>query len=135
MSRKVLMLANVGSRDVTYAGNFVSPAREKGAELYGRYAEVSADIDLPILLPALRYVESLEYKYPEISNEEGLTLRLFYTDQDDPDHRKNDTLELAKIAEEKLLEEFSRSKKGGLRFKGKKAIHLTAVSSNPSRYD
>lgn len=135
MSRKVLILANVGSRDVKYAGNFVIPAREKGAELYGRYAEVSAEIDLPILLPALRYVEALEYRYPEVSNEEDLTLRLFYTDQDDPDHRKNDTLEVARIAKEKLLSEFSRGKKGGLRFRGQKAIQLIAVSSNPSRYD
>ncbi len=135
MSRKVLILANIGNRDVTCAGNFVSPAREKGAELLGRYAEVSADLDLPILLPALRYVGSLEYKYPEVSNEKDLTLRLFCTDQDDPDHRKNDTLELASIAKAKLLEEFSQSQKSVLRFKGQNAIHLNKVSSNPSRYD
>lgn len=136
MNRKVLILANVGNRDVKCGGRFVSPAREKGAELYGKYAQVSADIELPILFPALRYVESLGYKYREIYNQDDLTLRLFYTDQEDTEHRAEDTLELAKIAKEKILESFSpKGKKEGLRIRGSKAIVLSPVRSNPSRYD
>ncbi len=135
MSRKVLILANVGNRDVKYGGHYVNPAREKGGELLDRYDDVSADIELPILLPALRYIESLGYRYPEINDVQNLTLRLFFTDQDDPDHRGSDTLKLAKIAKKKLLEEFPNSKKGGLRFRGQDAIQTSKVASNPSRYD
>ncbi len=134
MTRKVIILANVGNRDVKYKGQRVEPARERGAELYARYEQIAADVDLPILFPGLRYVESLAFRYPEIGDESAVTLALFYTDQQNPDHQADDTLEVAKIAKEKLLEEFHRGR-GGLRFRGQKAIRLIPVRDNPSRYD
>lgn len=59
MSRKVLILANVGNRDVTYKGQELRPAREKGEELLSRFEEASPEIELPILFPSIRYIESL----------------------------------------------------------------------------
>lgn len=136
MSRKVLILANVGSRDVKYQGKYVSPAREKGAEIWSRFDELSSEVELPILSPSIRYIESLAYRYPEICESEAeATLRLFYTDQEDATHRSGDTLEFAKIAKGKILDEFFRAKREGFRFKREKDIFLSRVHSDPSRYD
>lgn len=137
MSRKVLILANVGNRDVLYDEQVIQPARERGEEILTNLNREKSSISLPILHPALRYIESLAYLYPEVADSEVSEpgMWLFYTDQEDPEHRVNDTLMLAEIAKEKLFDDFNRGKSGGLRIKGKKSIRLMPVRSEPFRYD
>lgn len=131
MSRKVLILANVGNRDVLYKGEELRPAREKGAELLARFDEAATEISLPIVSPALEYIGSV----PEWTGEdaEPASVALFYTDQQDPTHRGNDTVEFAKIMQRKLLREFQGG--DGLRLNAKKHIRVEPVRESPARYD
>lgn len=144
MSRKVLILANIGLRDVLYGGEEIKPAREKGAKLIESYEQdeqVLEDIELPILSSGLRYIESLGHRYPEVlgRNEKGPRMGLFCTDQSDPRYQQNDTVMYAHIAEKKLLQMFppDSSANKGLRLNNKKkeAVTVDKISDNPARYD
>jgi hypothetical protein len=138
MSRKVLILANVGNRDVLYGGEELRPAREKGEELLARFDEAASQIELPILSSGLRYVESLSYRYSEIlgRNQDAPRVGIFCTDQEDPRHRQNDTLMYARIAEKKLPRMFPNSKgNDGLRLNNKNPVIVDRISDNPARYD
>ncbi len=138
MNRKVLILANVGSRDVFYRGEEIKPAREQSEELLASFEQVSQDVQLPILLPGLKFIESLSFKYPELLERGGNAPRvgLFCTDQEDPRHRENDTVGFARIAEKKLPELFpNRSENKGLRLNQKRPVIIEVIRDNPARYD
>lgn len=139
MSRKVLILANVGNRDVAYGGEEIRPARDRGEEILINLTREKDKVSLPILTPALNYMESLGYVYPEVvdSDSSDPFVQLFYTDQENAGehHRQRDTVMLAKIAREKLVEDFSTGKSGGLRLKGRNSVKLVAVGQEPARYD
>jgi len=135
VSRRVVILANVGNRDVSHSSRSLDRPRTEGKELLERYREVSSEIDLPIILPALGFIEE-EWR-EEL--EEPAYAGLFYTDQDpaiSETHREKDTVYLAEIVRRKLLERFDPSRRdAALRFAGKKAIRLYRVEGNPARYD
>ncbi len=135
MSRKVLILANVGNRDVLHGGEELRPAREKGAELLARFDEAAAQIELPIVSPALKYISSAADWRAEISGEdaERPTVALFYTDQDDPRYCGNDTVGFAKVMQRKLIREFQSG--DGLWLAAKKQIRLAPIRESPARYD
>lgn len=135
----MLVLANLGSRDVTYKGESIQPAREGGAELLRDYDSVASDIELPILTPALEYIGSLSYRYPEVTDRdaEAPMVGLFYTDQQDPRHSPGDTVEVARIVRKKLPQDFpNRSENHGIRLMGKKLVPTYRFEGdNPARYD
>jgi len=132
MSRKVLILANVGNRDVMHDGEIIHRAREKGAELLGRFGEVKDNISLPIIQPVLKRIGSADDW--GLSGDEPTMIGLFCTDQEDSRHRANDTIEFARIIQRKLLQ--SSPKDVGIRFANKKAIALIPLKDqNPARYD
>lgn len=139
MDRKVLILANVGSRDVLLDGQPLKPARDAGGELLERYEEVKDRIELPIISAGLRHVESLGRRYPEVlgRNERTPQIGLFCTDQRDPDYRESDTVELAEVARRRLPALFpARRENKGLRIRvGKKSVRTFSISRNPARYD
>lgn len=136
--RQVVILANVGNRDVLYEGKELRPAREKGEELLGHFDEESSQIELPILNASLRYISSLHARYPEVRNkgERAPRVGLFATDQNDSPHRDTDTVNLAKIAEKKLPQMFPESRENtALRLNRKKPVSVQKITDNPARYD
>lgn len=144
MTRKVLILANVGNRDVRYAGDSADilskidkdASRSTGEVLLKRYADVAESIELPIIQRGLEYIESLEYKCEEVlgRGEAAPRVELFCTDQEVP-HEK-DTVGFARIIEKKLPELFPNSKENkGLRLKDKDPVATNTTRYNPSRYD
>lgn len=144
MSRKVLILANVGNRDVRYAGDSTEfrskieqdAARSTGDMLLEHYEEVAGNTELPIIQRGLKYIESLQYKYEEVlgRGEKAPGVELFCTDQEEP-HAK-DTIGFARIVEKKLPELFPNSKENkGLRLQVRDPVTINATRYNPSRYD
>lgn len=132
--RKVLVLANLGSRDVKHDGEFLASAREGGARLYEGYREASSGIELPIIFPALEHVS----RHWEREVSEPAVAGLFYTDQEDPRFRKGDTIEIARIVRRKLLDAFQKPSQGlppRLHFRGGKMIQMHHVEGVPARYD
>lgn len=125
MSRRALILANLGSRDVKHDGQFPTSPRQDGAWLNEQYREESEKIELPIIGPSIGYI--LGEWGEEFS---GAIVGLFYTDQDDPRFRDRDTVELAGVVRRKLLEG-----PGGLGLAGGKSVRLERIPGNPSRYD
>lgn len=140
MKRRALMLATLGTNDVTLDGGRVTP-REKGEEILERYEELSDRIDLPILRPCLDYLGGLGDEYPELlDRNQGPVVGLYYSDQEvheaTPRERSLDTLFFAEIAERKLRELYPRRKQNkGLRLHGDDAVRLYFVPGNPSPYD
>lgn len=142
MNRKVLILANVGNRDVRYAGDSpeilskIEPdaARSTGDVLLGHYEDVAENIELPIIVRGIQYIESLKYKYEEVlrSGEGAPRVELFCTNQEEP-HPK-DTIGFARIIERKLPGLFPNRKKR-LRLKDKDPVAINTTRYNPSRYD
>lgn len=144
MSRKVLILANVGNRDVKYAGDSpevlsrIEPdaARSTGGVLLDHYEGVAESIELPIIQRGIRYVESLKYKYEEVlgRGQETPRVELFCTDQEEQ-HAK-DTLGFARIIKRKLPGLFPNSRENkGLRLKDKDPVTINITRYDPSRYD
>jgi hypothetical protein len=144
MTRKVLILANVGNRDVKYDGDLTEvlsnmkqdAARSTGDVLLGHYEDVAESIELPIIRRGIEYIESLKYKYEEVlgRGEAAPGVELFCTDQEIP-HEK-DTVGFARIIEKKLPELFPTSKENkGLRLKDKGPVAINTARYNPSRYD
>lgn len=131
VSRKVLILANVGNRDVLLDGEALWPPREKGAEILERFNKVARDVALPIVSPALRHIGSSGWEVSESPD-----VGLFYTDQGDERFRGSDTVEFAKIMKRKLLDEFPRREEsGGVQFSSGKSIFTKPIRESPARYD
>jgi len=138
VARRVLVLANVGNRDVAYKGESVEPAREGGEELLCSFDSMAPDIELPIIGPALRYIGSLAFRYPEVTDRaaEPPMVGFFYTDQEDPRHRRGDTVEFARIVRKKLPQDFpNRRENPGIRLMGEKSVLIVPFEGNPARYD
>jgi len=93
-------------------------AREAGRVLLQRYEELRSRITLPLLDPSLREVRRHAGRAPD-------RLVLVATDQPDPDHRKWDTLELAKVCERWLRDHGYESAD----------IQIAYVQFNPSSND
>lgn len=145
MSRKVLILANVGNRDVRYAGDSaevlsrIDPdaARSTGDVLLEHYEDLASSIELPIIQRGMQYIESLQYKYDEVfeRGEEAPRVELFCTDQEEEPHAK-DTVGFATIIEKKLPELFPNSKENKkLRLNERDPVATNTTRYNPSRYD
>jgi len=81
----ILVLCNVGARDVTVEGEVLRPAREEGRRLLDEYPSVA---------------------HPDNDDRPGGVDRLvlFGTDQDDPTYRSSDTLHFAELAVRRLPE-------------------------------
>jgi len=144
MSRKVLILANVGNRDVKYDGDSTEilskldedAARNTGEVLLEYYEDVVESIELPIIRKGIEYIESLKYKYEEVlgRGEAAPRVELFCTDQEVP-HAK-DTIGFARIIQKKLPELFPNKKENkGLRLRDKDPVAINTTHYNPSRYD
>ena len=134
MTHKVLILANVGNRDVMHDGRFLSSPREDGARLHERYRQESSKIVLPIISPAFEYISDdweREVSDPAVAG-------LFCTDQEDPRFRKSDTVEVARVVRRKILDGFQKPSEGlppRLHFGGGKAVQTYPVEGTPARYD
>jgi len=101
----VLVLCNVGARDVMVEGKALAPAREEGRRLLGpeEYVAVAPRLTFPIIEPCLRYIIE---QHPSSEDRLGGVDRvvLFGTNQDDPRHRGGDTLHFAALAACRLPE-------------------------------
>ena len=99
----VLVLCNVGARDVTVEGKMLRPAREEGQRLLDEYSSVVPGLAFPIIEPCLRYIME---QHPASDEQPGGVDRLvlFGTDQDDPTYRSSDTLHFAELAVRRLPE-------------------------------
>ena len=101
MSRRALILANVGSRDVRYTGKNLDerlsqkegfpPPRTMGSALLKKYEDVKNHIELPIVEKGIRHIEALSYKYPEVlqRGNDAPAVGLFCTDQEDQRYRES----------------------------------------------
>lgn len=98
-SANVLILCNVGSRDVMIEDRVPSPAREEGLRLLREYDTVASRLTFPIMEPSLRYILD---RHPGASGH----LLLLGTDQPDPAYRSTDTLHFAELAARRLPEVF-----------------------------
>ena len=90
----LLILCNIGARDVMWENQEIRPAREGGERLLQELAEdpgQAARLRFPILEPCLRYLLSRHRAEPP------WRVILFGTDQTDPRHRSSDTLYFAEI--------------------------------------
>jgi hypothetical protein len=118
----IVVLCNVGNRDVTLEGEArpPHPARGEGRKLLERYDEVAPLLRFPIIEPCLRYVSA---RHPE-----GIDYLVTYgTDQLDPTYRDRDTLHFAALAARRLPELLSPALQG--------AQSRTIEGINPALYD
>lgn len=143
MSRKVLILANVGNNDVKYVGERTDfPAKDGRGQFQARFAgewilenyeDVSKDLILPIVSKGIAYIESLKEKYGEVlgRGEYAPTVELFCTDQSPP-HSK-DTAAFAEIIRRDLPGLFPNRKDRDLRLK--EPVTVNTARLNPAPYD
>ncbi len=97
----VLLLANVGLRDLLYRGDLIDPARIRGEALLRDFSSVAGEITLPVLMPLVQYV---------LDRHQKVQVTLFATDQPmgtPAAERDRDTLYLAEIAKRVLDSRFS----------------------------
>jgi len=93
----ILVLCNVGNRDVMLEGKAPASPREEGRRLLEDYAVVAPQLSFPIIEPCLRYIID--------QNPGGVArLVLYGTDQPDVEHRNKDTLHFAELAARRLPE-------------------------------
>ena len=97
----VLVLCNVGARDVMVEGRVLKPARGEGRRLLDEYPDVAPRLAFPIIEPCLRYIIE---QHPDSDDQPGGVDRLvlFGTDQPDPTYRPSDTLFFAELAARRL---------------------------------
>ncbi len=95
----VLVLCNIGARDVMLDGQAPAPARTEGERLLepARYAAVAPRLAFPIIAPCLRYIVG---QHPAGVDR----LVLYGTDQPDPAYQPTDTLHFAELAARRLPE-------------------------------
>ena len=99
----ILVLCNVGNRDVMLEGKALTPAREEGRRLLEDYAAVAPRLTFPIIEPGLRYIIA---KHPKTEEHPGGVdqLVLYGTDQPDPMYHSSDTLYFAELVARRLPE-------------------------------
>lgn len=97
----ILVLCNVGRRDVMVDGKELPSAREAGRRLLDEYADVAPRLSFPIIEPCLRYIIE---QHPASEDRTGGVDRLvlFGTDQPDPEYQHTDTLHFAELAARRL---------------------------------
>jgi len=115
----LLVLTNIGSRDVLLDGQEIRPARTEGERLLTDYKACAARLSFPIVEPVLRYL--LE-RHPS----EELLLYLFGTDQADPRFQPTDTLYFAQLMARRLPEVLDERVRAW-------AVNVQGI--NPSYYD
>ncbi len=124
----LLILCNIGARDVMWEDREIRPAREEGERLLQKLAEdpgQAARLRFPILEPCLRHLLSRHPLDPP------WRVILFGTDQPDPRHRSSDTLYFAEIAARHLPE---RLREAGFR-EGFRMEARRIEGINPALYD
>ncbi|MEM2889793.1 MAG: hypothetical protein QW358_00380 [Candidatus Hadarchaeum sp.] len=91
----ILVLTNIGSRDVLQNGEVIKPAREEGKRLLDTYDSCAELLTFPIVEPLIRYLLA---RHPE----ETINLYLFGTDQPDPKFQSTDTLYFTRLMARRL---------------------------------
>jgi len=114
----ILVLTNIGSRDVTHNRQNISPARSKGEELLENYSNIAKDLSFPIIQPVLTYLQN---QHPH----EEIHLYLFGTDQPDPAFQPTDTLYFSRLIARRLPEIMGENIK----------TRVVDVKVNPAYYD
>ena len=114
----VIVLVNMGSRDVLLDDESLYPARSEGKKVWNQYPEMKARLAFPILEPPLTQILD---SVPRIDR-----LILFGTDQDDENYRHSDTLYFAKIAAKAIAERYDGVKE---------ATAVLIRDINPSLHD
>lgn len=125
-NKNVIVVANVGSRDVRYRDETIEPARSRGKELLERFEETGPELSFPIIIPALEYI--LKY-------EGGIGLLLLcYTDQEPEtagSHRESDTVHFARL----IKKGFDSNVKALSGIKRPARVDIRKIDCNPSQYD
>ena len=117
---KVIVLCNVGSRDLSLDGQLLRPVREKGKQVLEHYNAFAPRLDLPIILPCLRYILKMHPTGIE-------RLVLFGTDQPESPYRQSDTLHVAEVAVRLVKERLGEAVST--------AEHRLIRGINPALYD
>lgn len=115
----ILVLVNLGLRDVRWNGKQIEPARTEGRRLLEEYPSCAAQLSFPIVEPMVRYL---------LTHNPGETidLYLFGTDQPDPKFQPSDTLYFTRLMARRLPEVLG----------DKVRTHTVDVKGfNPSYYD
>ena len=93
----MILIKNVGTRDVVYQDNYLNggSVRLKGQELLDNYEEIKSDLTLPIIQPALdAFADRLKRVY------------LFVTNQSDETKRHTDTLHFGTLMKRFIDEKY-----------------------------
>lgn len=116
----ILVLTNIGSRDVFYRNQRIDSVRLEGKRLFDSYADdIARDLSFPIIEPLLNYLIN-QYSGEEIH------LYLFGTDQPDPAFQHTDTLYFSRLIARRLPEIMGEKIK----------THVKDIKGiNPSYYD
>ncbi|GBD08282.1 hypothetical protein HRbin22_00515 [Candidatus Thermoflexus japonica] len=123
----ILVLCNIGARDVMWDDQEIRPAREGGERLLRELEQdpgQATRLRFPILEPCLRHLLT---RHPQGRDDPPWQVILFGTDQPDPHHRPSDTLYFAELIAHHLPDRLN-----GLRAKFE-AQRITGI--NPSLYD
>ena len=117
----ILILCNIGARDVFFQNRQITPPRSQGETLLKNFEKIHHDLSLPIIGPVL------DELLPKSSPETDIKLYCFGTDQQDEKFRKTDTLYFAELAVRKLRLIYAESDYSFL--------SKTISDINPSLYD
>ncbi len=115
----VIVMVNVGTRDVRENNNILKPARNEGKRVLNTYDDVKETLTFPILLPPLEHILS-ETKQID-------RLIFFGTDQEDSTYQALDTIHFAQIAKRFISEQY------GDRIEDIMAVPIQGI--NPALYD
>lgn len=85
MDKTVLLLANIGSRDLQLDGKMIKPARTRGEEIKGDLDKYKERLSTPILSPIIELIKGQ-------SKNASLDVIFFCTNQEDEGHKENDTI-------------------------------------------
>ncbi|MBI2848721.1 MAG: hypothetical protein HYX88_01125 [Chloroflexi bacterium] len=115
----IVLVGNVGNRDLLLNGATITPAREEGERILQEFDRHADQLEMPILRPALDYVLRRSGKID--------TVALFTTNQEDPRYRNSDTLFFGKVLKELVSRLYARKQVAEVR--------LFEVIQNPSLPD
>lgn len=115
----VIVLVNVGSRDVMQNNAVLKPTRDEGKRVFDTYDEVQDTLSFPILQPPLEQILS---ETPRIDR-----LIFFGTDQDNSKFQATDTIYFARTARRFVLAQY------GARIGEVTAVPIHGI--NPALYD
>lgn len=115
----ILVLTNIGSRDVLLNGKEIRPARDEGKLLLEEYDSCATRLSFPIVEPMLRYL--LDCHPGEV-----IDLYLFGTDQDNPQFQPTDTLFFTRLMARRLPDVLGERMRA-------QAVDVQSI--NPSYYD